>query len=92
MRPRIPAAFNFTHAPPVDGRGISVLLIAGDDAAFAADALRHVEVEAVLLSFSERAVGDEGGYDGCRSGLGEHLQREAHEGVVTSGHCEFVQW
>ena len=47
---RVVAAFDFADAPPVEFRGIPVLLIAGDDTAFAADALRHIEVETVLFA------------------------------------------
>src|SRR4030095_8869316 len=44
---RVPAALNLADATPVDRRGVAVLLVAGDDAALAADALPHVEVEAI---------------------------------------------
>jgi hypothetical protein len=47
---RIVAAFDFADATPVEVRGVAVLFIAGDDAALAADALRHIEVEAVLFT------------------------------------------
>jgi hypothetical protein len=50
LRVWIPAAFDFTHAPPVDVRWISVLFVAGHDAAFAANALAHVEVKAKLFA------------------------------------------
>ena len=46
----IVAAFDFAHAAPVEFRGIPVLLITGDNAAFAADALRHIEVETILFA------------------------------------------
>src|SRR5688572_6587113 len=49
-RGREEPAFELADTPPVDRRGIAVLLVAGDDAALAADALPHVEVEAVLLA------------------------------------------
>ena len=55
LRIRIVAAFDFAHAPPVDVGRISVLLVAGHHAAFAADALRHVEVKAVLFSRLQRS-------------------------------------
>ncbi len=45
-----PSAFDLADAPPVDRRRVAVLLVAGDDAALAADALPHVHVEAVLLA------------------------------------------
>jgi hypothetical protein len=47
---RIPAALDFTHAPPVDVRWISVLFVTGDDAALAPNAFAHVEVKAELLA------------------------------------------
>jgi acyl-CoA synthetase (NDP forming) len=43
------------HAPPVDGGRVAVLLVTGDDAALAADALAHVEVKSVLLAGAWRA-------------------------------------
>ena len=46
----IPTALDFADAAPVDVCWISVLLIAGDDAALAPDALGHVEVETILLT------------------------------------------
>src|SRR6185436_7067558 len=57
LRVRIPAAFDLSDAPPVDRRGIAVLFVAGDHAALAADALAHVDVKAVLLAGSRRAIG-----------------------------------
>jgi hypothetical protein len=49
LRVRIPAAFNLANTPPIDLGGISVLLVASDDATLAADALRHIKVKAVLF-------------------------------------------
>jgi hypothetical protein len=46
----IPSTFDFSYAPPVDLCWISILLVASHNAAFTADALCHVKVEAVLLS------------------------------------------
>jgi hypothetical protein len=54
----IPPTFDFADASPVDRRRIAILLVARHDAALAADALAHVEVEAVLLSRSRRANGE----------------------------------
>src|SRR5688500_44265 len=48
-------ALDVADPPPVDRRRIPVLLVAGDDAALAADALLHVEVKAVLLAGLECA-------------------------------------
>jgi hypothetical protein len=60
----IVAAFDFADAPPVEFRGIAILLIAGDNAAFAADALRHVEVETVLFAGAGLPLRD-GARRGC---------------------------
>jgi hypothetical protein len=54
----IPATFDFANAPPLNRGRISVLFIAGNDAAFAADALAHIEVEAILFAFVWFTVGD----------------------------------
>jgi hypothetical protein len=54
--PGIVAALDFSHAPPVDRGRIAVLLVARNDAALAADALRHVEVKTVLLARSRLAA------------------------------------
>jgi hypothetical protein len=51
LRIRIPAALDFTHAPPIDVRWIAVLFVAGHDAALATNALAHVEVKAELFSW-----------------------------------------
>ena len=50
LRRRIGAALDLSHAPPKDIGRISILLVARHHAAFAADALRHVEMKAVLLA------------------------------------------
>jgi hypothetical protein len=47
---RIPAAFDFSHPPPVYVRGISILFVASHNAALAADALRHIKVKAILFA------------------------------------------
>jgi hypothetical protein len=56
---RIIAAFHLAHASPVEFGRVAVLFIAGHHAALAANALRHIEVEAVLFAFSRRARRDE---------------------------------
>jgi hypothetical protein len=56
LRIGVPPSLNFTYAPPIDFRRISVLLVASHNAAFATNALRHVEVEAVLLSRFELSL------------------------------------
>jgi hypothetical protein len=74
----IVAAFDFTDATPVEIAGISVLLVAGHNTAFAADALRHVEMETILLARRWLSVWDQavpgfelhkriGGTRGCRT-------------------------
>lgn len=54
------AAFDFSDAPPLDGCGVAVLFITSDDATLATDALRHIEVEAVLLAGQRKACGHQG--------------------------------
>ena len=56
LRIRVPATFNFADAPPIDVRGIAVLLIASNDATLATDTLRHVKVKAVLLANFQSAL------------------------------------
>ena len=58
LRVRIPAAFNFADAPPIDVCRIAVLLVARDDATLAADAFRHVKVKAILLADLQSALGN----------------------------------
>jgi hypothetical protein len=53
-----PPPFNLSHPSPIDVRRISVLLIAGHDAALATDALRHVKVKAILLTSLRKALGN----------------------------------
>ena len=48
----------FAHTPPVQLGGIAVLLIASDNAALATDALRHIEVKAILFAGFERTRRD----------------------------------
>jgi hypothetical protein len=55
-RIRVNPAFDFADTPPVKVCGITVLLVTCHLAGAAADALRHIEVKAVLLSRRERAV------------------------------------
>jgi hypothetical protein len=49
-RIREPSTFDLADPPPVDRGGVAVLLVAGDHAALAPDALLHVEVKPVLLA------------------------------------------
>src|SRR6185503_9994472 len=81
---REPAAFDLADAAPVDRSGIAVLFVAGDDAALAADALPHVEVEAVLLAGLRRAIGDARGVDGAcaREGQTATASTRQREGDV----------
>jgi hypothetical protein len=60
LRVGIPSAFDFPYAPPVDVGRISILLIAGHNAALAANALRHVEVKTILFARFRRPLGDSG--------------------------------
>jgi hypothetical protein len=68
LRVRIVAAFNFAHPPPIQRRRISILLIARHHAAFAADALRHVEVKPVLFAGLGRAQRDQAAGRAIRGG------------------------
>jgi hypothetical protein len=47
---RICASLDLSYAPPKNVCRITVLLVACDYAAFAADAFRHVEMKSVLLA------------------------------------------
>jgi len=64
---RVPSTLDFSDAPPVDLRGIPVLLVARDNATLAADALRHVEVKAVLFAKFQGSLGNSSG--SVRSGI-----------------------
>jgi len=55
---RIPTAFDFTYSPPVDIRGIAVLLVASHNTTLATNAFSHVEMKAVLLAGQESTLGD----------------------------------
>jgi hypothetical protein len=50
LRLRIVAAFHLPDTSPVQLGRITILFVAGDHTAFAANALRHVEVESVLFA------------------------------------------
>jgi hypothetical protein len=50
LRQGIIASLNFAHPAPVQLSGVPVLLVARHNATLAADALRHIEVEAVLFA------------------------------------------
>ncbi len=73
LRVGIGAAFDLADAAPDDVGGVAVLLVAGDLAGAAADALGHVEVEAILFAFFERARGDE-----ARRERGDDLRRASN--------------
>ncbi len=96
IRVGVGAAFDLSDASPAKIRGCVVLLVAGDLAGAAADALRHVEVKAILLAGFERTVGDERGlYFDLRRCNREELEavlRQAHDGVRGIGVREFVEW
>ena len=55
---RIPTAFDFTYSPPVDIRGIAVLLVASHNTTLATNTFGHVEMKAVLLAGQESTLGD----------------------------------
>jgi hypothetical protein len=47
---RIDATLDFAHATPENIRWISILLVAGNHAALAPDALGHIEMKAILFA------------------------------------------
>jgi hypothetical protein len=55
---RIPAAFDFADPPPVDFSRIAVLLVASHHTTLAPDALRHIEMKAVLLAGQKDTLGN----------------------------------
>jgi hypothetical protein len=77
----IDAAFNLADTAPVEIGGIIVLFVAGDLAAVAADALRHVEVEAVLLAGAGSLTGDQPDF-GLFGGTNPRFRRETEEWIV----------
>jgi hypothetical protein len=50
MRVRIYSAFDLADTSPENVRWIAILFVASDDTAFASNALRHVEMKAILLT------------------------------------------
>jgi hypothetical protein len=77
---RIGPTFDFTDAAPMDICRIAVLFIACDLAGAAADALRHIEVEAVLFAGRKWTIREERG----RRLLAERSDCDAHEFVADS--------
>jgi hypothetical protein len=55
FRARVKPAFDLADTPPVDGGGVTVLFVAGDDTALAADACAHVHMKPVLFAGARRA-------------------------------------
>jgi hypothetical protein len=47
---RVDAALDLAHAAPLNLSRVAVLLVARDHTALATDALRHIQVEAILLA------------------------------------------
>ncbi len=94
----VSAAFNLANAAPANLGRISILLVAGDLARSAADALRHVEVEAILLARPQRPVGKKHRSNRRQSGrrrcqrLEEVVQCQANERVAASVLCAFMEW
>jgi hypothetical protein len=50
VRVRVCSTFDLTHAPPENVSWVPVLFVTGNNAAFAADTLRHIEVKPILFS------------------------------------------
>jgi len=100
---RVGAAFDLAHSPPEDVGGIAVLFVAGDDAALAANALRHVEVKPVLFSGTwqrqfmtvrrDPAESSRAGIisGGCREECGVGLLHSLNEGKLHRAPCREVR-
>jgi hypothetical protein len=93
----VDTALDLTDSAPEDVCGIPVLLVAGDLAGAASDALGYVEVEAVLFAFGEGAIRDQlriESDDDLRGleGLAEVCECHADDGVTVAVLCAFVQW
>lgn len=90
---RVRAAFDLSNTPPANLCRVAVLLVAGDLAGAAADALIHVEVEAVLLARFKRSFRDQflRGDGNRRWEFGEAGHCQAHEGVAVSILCSILQ-
>ena len=87
------ATFDLADASPADVGGVTVLLVAGDLAGAAADALGHVEVEAELLVGQEGALGDEGVYYLWTEGrFAEIIEGHANERAIATGECAIMKW
>jgi hypothetical protein len=54
----IPTALDLSNSAPVDFRWVSILLVAGHNAALATNALRHVKVKAILFAWFRKPLGD----------------------------------
>ena len=89
------ATLDLANAPPAEIGGIAILLIAGHLTGAAANALRHVEMEAILLSRLEWALRNERRPDlGCRRSLREDFEpifRQSNDGVRCVGLREFLE-
>ena len=88
LRIGIQAAFDFSDPPPVNVGGISVLLVAGHDAALAADALRHIEMKAVLLAGLECPLGNQR-RGGRRRDLVETIRGQRRQSTQNKGDAVF---
>ena len=62
------AAFDLANSPPAEIGRVAVLFIACDLAGAAADALCHIDMEAVLFAWEEWAARNERGFYFCRRG------------------------
>ena len=91
------AAFDLAYSSPPQVRRRIVLFVAGDLAGAAADALGHVEVEAVLLADLEGAIGNEArpNFDDWQGGTLDEFEtvfRQTNDVVRCVGVREFVEW
>ena len=84
---RVRAAFDLADPAPVQMRWSVVLFVAGDLAAVAADALRHVEVEAVLLARRRRSRRHAPAVGGRLAVAATQRRRTADIGAIQIGAC-----
>jgi hypothetical protein len=74
----IDASFYFADATPENIRGVSILFIACHDAAFAPNALGHVEVEAILFPRAGRR---------WQLQIGPHTAQRSHQPLASFHRC-----
>jgi len=88
----IDSSLDLADATPENIGRVAILFVARDLAGATPDALRHIEVEAVLFAFTQRTIWDkEGAHGVCGlEGLVEVCERHAYDGVAAAILCAFV--